>query len=214
VIMMAVKLKANKRDNHTKSYLNELREEGIIPAIVYGNGKEPVSVAVDSIDLLKTVRDEGKNAVITLDITGDAVDVMLHDYQTDPLKDRILHADFFVVNMSEARTVEVPIQLEGDAPGSKEGGVLQQPLYDLEISAKPNDIPDHISVDVSKLEVGDSISVGDLPTNGTYEILTDADTTIATVTAPTAEIESDDTTTGDASDVEAMEEGSKNDKEE
>ncbi|MFP7171834.1 50S ribosomal protein L25/general stress protein Ctc [Terribacillus sp. 7520-G] len=211
---MAVKLKADKRVNHTKSYIKELREEGIIPAVVYGNGKEPVSVAVDSIDLLKTVRDEGKNAIISLDIKGDAVDVMLHDYQTDPLKGGLVHADFYVVNMSEARNVEVPIQLEGEAPGSKEGGVLQQPLYDLEISAKPNDIPDQITVDVSKLGVGDSISVGDLPTDGAYEILTDADTTIATVTAPTAEIETDDTTTGDADDVEAIEEGSKNDKEE
>ncbi len=188
-------------------------KEGAIPAIVYGNGKEPISVAVDSVDLLKTVRDEGKNAVISLDIKGESVDVMLHDYQTDPLKASLVHADFYVVNMSEARNVEVPIQLEGEAPGSNEGGVLQQPLYDLEISAKPNDIPDQITVDVSKLEVGDSISVGDLPTDGAYEILTDADTTIATVTAPTAEIESDDTTTGDADDVEAIEEGSKNDKE-
>lgn len=210
---MAVKLKADKRENNTKSYIRGLREEGIVPAVVYGSGKEPVSVAVDSVDLLKTVRDEGKNAIISLDIKGESVDVMLHDYQTDPLKARLVHADFYVVNMSEARNVEVPIQLEGEAPGSNEGGVLQQPLYDLEISAKPNDIPDHITVDVSKLEVGDSISVGDLPTEGAYEILTDADTTIATVTAPTAEIEEDDTTTGDADDVEAIEEGSKNDKE-
>jgi len=210
---MAVKLKADKRENNTKSYIRGLREEGAIPAIVYGNGKEPISVAVDSVDLLKTVRDEGKNAVISLDIKGESVDVMLHDYQTDPLKASLVHADFYVVNMSEARNVEVPIQLEGEAPGSNEGGVLQQPLYDLEISAKPNDIPDQITVDVSKLEVGDSISVGDLSTDGAYEILTDADTTIATVTAPTAEIESDDTTTGDADDVEAIEEGSKNDKE-
>ncbi|MFP7256101.1 50S ribosomal protein L25/general stress protein Ctc [Virgibacillus sp. 7505] len=210
---MAVKLKADKRDNNTKSYIRGLREEGVVPAVVYGKGKEPVSVAVDSVDLLKTVRDEGKNAIISLDIKGESVDVMLHDYQTDPLKASLVHADFYVVNMSEARNVEVPIQLEGEAPGSNEGGVLQQPLFDLEISAKPNDIPDQITVDVSKLEVGDSISVGDLPTDGAYEILTDADTTIATVTAPTAEIETDDTTTGDAGDVEAIEEGSKDDKE-
>lgn len=210
---MAVKLKADKRDNNTKSYIRGLREEGVVPAVVYGKGKEPVSVAVDSVDLLKTVRDEGKNAIISLDIKGESVDVMLHDYQTDPLKASLVHADFYVVNMSEARNVEVPIQLEGEASGSNEGGVLQQPLFDLEISAKPNDIPDQITVDVSKLEVGDSISVGDLPTDGAYEILTDADTTIATVTAPTAEIETDDTTTGDAGDVEAIEEGSKDDKE-
>ncbi|MFP7480144.1 50S ribosomal protein L25/general stress protein Ctc [Terribacillus saccharophilus] len=210
---MAVKLKADKRENNTKSYIRGLREEGIVPAVVYGSGKEPLSVAVDSVDLLKTVRDEGKNAIISLDVKGDTVDVMLHDYQTDSLKGNLVHADFYVVNMSEARNVEVPIQLEGDAPGSNEGGVLQQPLFDLEISAKPNDIPEHITVDVSKLEVGDSISVGDLSTDGSYEILTDADTTIATVTAPTAEIESDDTTTGDADDVEAIEEGSKDDKE-
>lgn len=139
---MAITLKAKQRQNLKQSVTRELRQEGDIPSVVYGNDKEPITVAVNSIELLKTVRDEGKNAIISLNIEGkDTVDVMLHDYQVDPLKDELIHADFYVVNMSQEMDVEVPVRLEGEAAGSKEGGVVQQPLYDLAVRAKPAGYP-------------------------------------------------------------------------
>ncbi|REJ06885.1 50S ribosomal protein L25/general stress protein Ctc [Halobacillus trueperi] len=196
---MAITLKANQRQNLKQSVTRELRLEGNIPSVVYGKDKEPITVAVNSIELLKTVRDEGKNAIISLDIDGkDTVDVMLHEYQVDPLKDELIHADFYVVNMSEEMDVEVPVHLEGEAVGSKEGGVVQQPLYDLAVRAKPRDIPEEIVVDISELNIGDSIMVGDLKESRNYEITEDENTTIVSVTPPEEMPEDEPDTDSDA----------------
>ncbi|PXW88469.1 LSU ribosomal protein L25P [Streptohalobacillus salinus] len=181
---MAVKLKAVKREDLKKSNTKQIREEGSIPAVVYGHDKKSTPVAVNSIDLLKTVRDEGRNAIITLDVEGEPVDVMLHDYQVEPVKDQLIHADFYVVDMKQEMDVMVNVHLEGESVGQKEGGVLQQPLYELEVRAKPADIPEEILIDVSSLDVGDSIMVSDLKADAKYEILEDENTTIVTVTAP------------------------------
>ncbi|MBM7555128.1 50S ribosomal protein L25/general stress protein Ctc [Thalassobacillus pellis] len=182
---MAIKLKANQRKDLKSSTSRELRQEGNVPAVVYGKDKEPVTVSVNSIELLKTVRDEGRNAIISLNVEGDkTVDVMLHEYQIDPLKDELIHADFYIVDMEQEMDVEVPVHLDGESVGSKEGGVLQQPLYHLQVRAKPGNIPEEIKVDVSELEVGDSIMVSDLKQGKDYEILDDENQTIVSVTPP------------------------------
>lgn len=182
---MAVKLKSTNREDLTKSATKQVRNSGRVPAVVYGQGKEPKSISVDSIELVKTVRDEGRNAIISLDLdNSESVDVMLHDYQIDPIKDELIHADFYVVNMSEEMDVEVSLRFEGEAQGAKDGGVLQQPLYTLQVRAKPSNIPEEITVDVSSLEIGDSLTVADLSTSGSYKILDEQDTTVATIVAP------------------------------
>src|SRR5690625_358616 len=182
------KLKAVKREDHTTSATKKLRGQGQVPAVVYGKDKETKSIAVNSIELVKTVRDEGRNAIISLDVENDkSVEVMLHDYQMDMLKDELIHADFYIVDMSEEMDVDVAIRLDGEAAGTKEGGVLQQPLFELVVRAKPNNIPDEIVVDVSDLDIGDSITIADLPKSDKYEILEEEDTAVATVTAPTEE---------------------------
>ncbi|SDJ72418.1 50S ribosomal protein L25/general stress protein Ctc [Salimicrobium halophilum] len=182
---MAIKLKANKRDNLLTSKTKEIRERGDVPGVVYGKEKDPVTLSVNSIELLKTVRDNGKNAIISLDVDGgDTLNVMLHEYQIDPLKDELMHADFYAVNMKEDVDVEVAIHTTGEAEGVREGGVLQQPLYELAVRAKPNEIPEEILVDVSELQIGDSIMVGDLKEGRNYEILEDENTTIVSVTPP------------------------------
>src|SRR5690625_5508348 len=102
---------------------------------------------------------------------------MLHEYQMHPIKDVILHADFYVVDLSEAMDVEVPLRLEREAQGSKDGGILQQPLYVLQVRAKPNEIPEEITVDVSELEIGDNLTIADLPKADQYEFLEDRKST-------------------------------------
>lgn len=130
------------------------------------------------------MRDEGRNAIISLDVDGTSVDVMLHEYQVEPLKDQLVHADFYIVDMKQEMDVMVPVRLKGESKGQKEGGVLQQPEYELEVRAKPADIPEEILLDISDLEVGDSIMVSDLKDGKNYEILGDENTTIVAVTAP------------------------------
>lgn len=182
---MAIQLKANQRKDTKQSTNRGLREEGNVPAVVYGKEKDPITVSVNSIELLKTVRDEGRNAIISLDVEGGkTVDVMLHEYQIDPLKDELIHADFYIVDMAQEMDVEVPVRLDGESIGSKEGGVLQQPLYHLQVRAKPNNIPEEITVDVSELNVGDSLMVSDLKQGRNYEILDDENQTIVSVTPP------------------------------
>lgn len=182
---MAATLKASGRADLTKSATKQIRESGHIPAVVYGKAKEAKSIAVNSLDLLKTLRDEGKNTIMSLSVeNGQSVNVMLHDYQIDPLRDELLHADFYIVNMSEEMDVNVPLRFEGEAIGTKEGGVLQQPFYELQVRAKPGNIPDEISVSVAELAVGDSIAIADLPKGIDYHFIDDPETTIATVVPP------------------------------
>lgn len=187
---MAVKLKATKREDLKSSTTSQLREDGFIPAVVYGKEKEAKSIYVNRLELLKKLRDEGRNAIITLDIENDApVDVMLHEYQMHPLKDLVLHADFYMIDLSEAMDVEVPLRLEGEAIGSRDGGILQQPLFVLQVRAKPNEIPEEIAVDVSALAIGDTLTIADLPTAEEYEYIDDAETAVAIVLPPEAEVE-------------------------
>lgn len=187
---MAIILKAKQRNDLTRSAITQLRKDGFIPAVVYGKEKAPVTIAVDNMELLKTVRDEGRNAIISLDVEdGKKVDVMLHEYQTDVVKGNVIHIDFYVVDMSEEMDVAVAINVVGDPVGSKDGGVFQQPLYELQVRAKPRDIPEEIEIDVSSLGIGDSISVSDLPTSDKYEFIDDVDTTVAVVLPPEAEEE-------------------------
>lgn len=187
---MAITLKAEKRDNLALSSTKEIRKRGFIPAVVYGQGKEATTVAVESIELLKTVRDEGRNAIISLDLEGgETVDVMVHEYQTDPVRGDVTHIDFYTVDMTEAMDVEVSVRLEGDAQGVKDGGILQQPLYELQVRALPRDIPEEIVLNVEGLEIGDSLSIEDLPKSDKYEFLEDLETAIAVVLPPEEEEE-------------------------
>src|SRR5690625_1076657 len=108
MMKMAVKLKATLRNDLKHSATKQIRQSGHVPSVVYGKEKESKSIAVNSIDLVKTVRDEGRNAIISLDIENDKpVDVMLHDYQMDSIKDELIHADFIIVDMSEEMDVDV-----------------------------------------------------------------------------------------------------------
>lgn len=185
---MAIKLRALKRDDLSNSVTKQLRADGQVPAVVYGKDKDSKTIAVNSIDLLKTVRDEGRNAIITLDIeNGTSVDVMLHEYQIDPIKDSLIHADFYVVDMSEEMEISVPVRIEGEAAGTKEGGVMQQPQYEVLVNAKPANFPDEITVDVSELQIGDVIAVQDLPVSDKYEFVDEPDAVIVTIVPPTEE---------------------------
>lgn len=190
---MAVTLNAKSRENLKKSATRLIRKEGFVPGVVYGKEEATQPISVNELELVKTVRDEGRNAIISLNVEGSSsFDVMLHDYQMDPIKNELKHVDFYVVNMSEEMEATVPVQVVGEAKGAKEGGVLQQPVFELIVSAKPKDIPDAIEIDVSALEIGDVLTVADLKGSANYSIVDDEETTLATVTVPTVMEESDE----------------------
>ncbi|MFD2639662.1 50S ribosomal protein L25/general stress protein Ctc [Piscibacillus salipiscarius] len=185
---MAATIQAQDRTDLRRSQTKRLRKEGYVPAVVYGKGKEPVTVAVEEVELIKNVRDEGRNAVFSLEVEGkDQLNVMLYEYQSDVIKDKLVHADFYQVDMSTEVDVEVNINFEGEAQGVKDGGVKQQALHTINVRSTPNNIPEEISIDISELNIGDSITVGDLNAGKGYEILDDAETTVITILPPQAE---------------------------
>lgn len=197
---MAVKLKATQREDLKSSVTKQLRESGFVPAVVYGKDKEAKAISVNNLDLVKTVRDEGVNAIISLEVEGGTTaQVMLHEYQMHTLKDEVIHADFYVVDLTEEMDVEVPLRLEGEAQGSKDGGILQQPLYVLQVRAIPSEIPEEITVDVTGLEIGDNLTIADLPVADNYQFTDEADMTVAIVLPPEAEEPEADTEEADLS---------------
>ena len=115
------------------------------------------------------------------------IKVMVSDYQFDPLKTKLLISTSLAINMTEERTVEVPVQLVGEAVGAKEGGVVEQPLFDLQVTATPENIPESIEVDITDLQINDSYSVADIKVSGDFTIENDPEESVVTVVPPTDE---------------------------
>jgi large subunit ribosomal protein L25 len=178
-------LQAQVREDLKRSATRKLREDGSVPAVVYGYNQNSKSIFLDSVDFIKTMREVGRNGVLTLVVEKDKFPVMLHDVQVDPLKDQVVHADFYVVNMKEEVDAEVTISLVGEPAGVKDGGVLSQALNEISVRALPNDVPSVIEVDVSHLGINDAITISDIPKEGKYEITNeDLEETIASVLPP------------------------------
>lgn len=191
---MSVILKARKREDHARSATKKLRQNGQVPAVVYGKEVESKSISVDSSDLLKTVRDEGRNAIISLHVQEESpLNVMLHEYQVDKIKDQVLHADFFVVNLSEEMETTVTVRLIGEP----ENGVVQQAVNEVTVSATPDKIPNEITVDISKKSIGDIVTVAEIgDESNVYEVVDEPETVVASVLAPNtnADMEGQDET--------------------
>ena len=176
-----------RQGKQTRSDLKKLRNTGKVPAVVYGYGTKNTSVKVDEVEFIKVIREVGRNGVIDLGVGSKTIKVMVSDYQFDPLKNQITHIDFLAINMTEERTVDVPVQLVGEAVGAKEGGVVEQPLFDLQITATPENIPESIEVDITDLQINDSYSVADIKVSGDFTIENDPEESVVTVVPPTDE---------------------------
>src|SRR4030043_1087691 len=160
-------LKAEIGEGGGKKKANKLRLKGLIPAIFYGPRTQTIPLVIDSKELAKALQTEaGENVLIDLDIRkgaqSDRKGVMLKDIQVDPLKRVTLHTDFYEVTMDEMITVEVPVHLIGKPEGTKGGGILEQVRRVIEVQCLPGDIPKSIDIDVSALNIGDSIHVQDI----------------------------------------------------
>jgi large subunit ribosomal protein L25 len=177
-------VKAIKREAKGSGTARRLRNAGQIPAVVYGN-TENLSIQLDGHDFGLLLRDRGQNFVADLDVEGDAKQkVLLKDVQYNPISSNIMHADFVSISMTEALQVSLPVELLGEPAGVVAGGLLEQLISEVEIECLPGDMIEKISVDVSALEVGDHLTVSDLPLSAGVTMLTDADVAVANVGAP------------------------------
>ncbi|WLR41926.1 50S ribosomal protein L25/general stress protein Ctc [Bacillus carboniphilus] len=186
---MSVVLEVEARETYTNSSRRKLREGGRIPAIVYGSKIKSYPISVDSIELVKVIRDQGRNGVLDLSLNGTKHSVMVYDLQLDPLKNEIIHVDFCAVDMKSEIEVEVPVVLEGTSQGEKDGGVMQQVLHHLTVLAKPDDIPQSIDIDISNLHVNDTMHVEDLNNARSYKIVNDGEEVIISILPPRQELE-------------------------
>ncbi|EOW1884498.1 50S ribosomal protein L25/general stress protein Ctc [Enterococcus hirae] len=189
---MSVSLEVSKREVRPRSLRNKLRHEGKVPAIVYGYNIESTPIAIDGQIFSKLLRENGANTVITMTIDGKKVNTLVHKVQTNTFTNHFEHVEFLSVNMSEETEVETEIVLVGEAAGVKAGGVLAQNLYTVIVSATPSNLPERIEVDVTNLNLGDAITVADLPENNDYKVVSDGEEQIAAVAAPTEEAETTD----------------------
>ncbi len=169
-----------------KNAARRVRVAGKIPAVVYGAGQDAVAVAVDPKAITKILHsDSGHNTIFDLNVEGSAVvKAMIVDWQHEPIKGKLLHIDLKRIAMDKTMRVSVPIQLVGTSTGVKnQGGILDHVLREVEIECLPNDIPSHLDVDVSGLELHGVIRVSDLPHSGSIKFLGDENATVAHVTA-------------------------------
>lgn len=159
---MSTELVAEVRKDFRRSVLNQLRSNGYIPAVAYGNKEETTAISVKKGELLKLLRDKGRNVVIDLTIDGAVKKAILGDYQVDRLTQDVIHADFLFVDRTSEIETKVPVVIEGEAEGTKVGGVLQLTLHELDITANVTKIPDQITLDVTSLAIGDTIKIEDI----------------------------------------------------
>ncbi len=190
--MSEYKLEAKKREIFGKK-LKEAREQGLVPAIVYGKGKENINLFVGENIFNKIFKNTGENTLIELSIEGEKEikNVLAHEVQTDPVTDKIIHIDFFEVRMDEEVETEVPLTFIGESLAVKNmGGTLSTNKDSIEVKSLPGNIPKEIEVDISILKTfEDSILAKDLNIPSNVELLTDKEETIAFVNPPRSEEE-------------------------
>jgi large subunit ribosomal protein L25 len=180
-----LELTANIRKSKGKGISRTLRRQGLIPGVLYGPKSEPISIAVAVMDIEKLFKHSGSNqAPLNLTIkNGESIrkTAMVKDLQLHPVSRRFLHIDLYEVAMDKKIQVRVPVVVTGTARGAEAGGTLQLIRREVDVLCFPLDIPEFITVDVSGMEIGDSIHIEDLSISGNIEVLSDTNFTVVTV---------------------------------
>jgi large subunit ribosomal protein L25 len=189
--MAIVSFNATARDQAGKGAARTLRSKGLIPAVIYGHGRDPQPLSLNARDLDKLLGHiQAESTVIEVSVGGTTSKTLIREIQRHPIKRQILHVDFQALVAGEKVTVSIPIVLEGIPEGVRlGGGVLDQTLRELEIEVDPSSIPDHIEFDVTNMVIGDSVHVSDLKLPEGVEVLDDPETSVAVLAAPRAVIE-------------------------
>jgi large subunit ribosomal protein L25 len=181
---------AESRSETGKNVNRRLRSRGLIPGVLYGAGRGAVPVAVSPREIgviLKSA--SGENTLFDLDLGGTRRKVILKEFQREPLRGKLLHADFYEVALDRVLHVSVHVELEGTPVGVKlQGGLVDFVTRELDVECLPADIPERIAVDVSHLELGKHLRVSDLKLSDKVKVLADPDVVIAHVVLPRAEV--------------------------
>jgi large subunit ribosomal protein L25 len=189
--MATAQFSATPRADAGTGNARKLRRSGHTPAVIYGHGREPQSLALDTREFTKLLdRIAYANTVIELDIAGKPALTLIREIQRHPYRNEIVHVDFQELVAGEKVTVNVPLVFLGVPDGVRNGGgILDQVMHEVSILVDPASIPNHINVDVTPLTIGHGFHVGNLTLPEGVEVLDDDDATICVVTAPKAAVE-------------------------
>jgi large subunit ribosomal protein L25 len=189
--MASAQLSATHRDGTGKGSARSLRAQGQVPAIIYGHGRDPQPLAIDTRELEKLLsKISAESTVIELSMDGKSARTLIREIQRHPFKRQILHVDFQELVAGEKVTVRIPIVLTGIPEGVRvDGGILDQVMRELEIEVDPSNMPNHVEVDVNPLRIGDSVHVRDIALPEGVELVGEADSTVCVVSAPRAVVE-------------------------
>lgn len=181
-----ITIAAEPRPARGKNEARRLRAQMRIPAVVYGAGKDSVAVSVSPKEIEKILHSSsGVNTIFNLDIQGvETTPVMVVDWQHDPVKSNLLHIDLKRIDLTKRLHVRVPVHTTGDPRGVKEqGGLYEVVSREVEIECLPDEIPEHFTMDVSELRIGQSLRAGEIPLSGSMKLLSPADLVISHVVA-------------------------------
>jgi len=188
--MAEATFKATPRDRVGKGAARELRRQGLIPAVIYGDKKPPLAIAISYKDAMQRIYAGGfLSHVIDVEIDGESHRVIPRDYQLDPVRDFALHVDFLRIGIGARITVEVAVHFahQDTCPGLKRGGVLNVVRHTVEVNCPADAIPEELVLDLAESEVGDSLHISAIALpEGVRPTITDRDFTIATIAAPSA----------------------------
>jgi len=191
-----VDLKVEIRQKKGKNNARDLRRKNIVPGILYGPNTEPVMLSISNYDIDKIIRENGSTGVflnlIDKDDTRESRTVMLKELQMDTFNLNYLHIDFQEIDIEEKVTIRVPVQTTGESKGIKEGGVVSIIRRELNVICTPQNLPDTITIDITNLDIGDSVHVKEIDLGENVEIPHDVNFTVLTVLAPTIEKEKED----------------------
>ena len=201
-------IKAAVRNEKGKGSVRKLRSKKIIPAVLYGHKVDPVMLAIENSEIVKAFKTGDDTTLIKVQIDNqgktDEKLVMIRETQRHPVKNNVLHLDLFAVNVKEKIHAPVHIRITGESPGVKLGGILRQIVREIEVRALPTEIPQHFEVDISNLEIGDSLQVSDLNPPDNVQILVDESAPILSIMPPTV-IKEDEPEEGEEGEVAAAE---------
>lgn len=214
--MSELTLKAEKRSGFKRSTSRQLRNAGYVPGVYYINGGENIAIKATELSLRPVVFTD-ESHVINLEVEGEEkpFSCILKDVQFDPLTSRLIHFDLLGLKAGEMINLEIPIALIGNAPGVKDGGILQHILHKVEVRCLPQNIPSHIELEISNLNIGDAIKVSDIKIEN-VEVLNEGNVTVVSVVPPTASAAAEETAPAEegAAEPEVISKGKKEESEE
>src|SRR5712691_3452282 len=183
-----IRLEVQQREERGSRESRRLRKDGLIPGVLYGQGKKPHPISVRERELRRVLTgDHGLHAILDVVLDGQTTthSSILKDYQVDPIRGKIEHFDLQEVRLDETIQSSVVVELVGESLGTKAGGVLSQVTREVNVEALPLEVPDRLELDVSAMEIGDTLRLSDLPAREGVTFLDDPETVLATVTVPT-----------------------------